>query len=268
MSAGQAGLILDSPRRRHLFQGLVVLFGLMMIFIPGLGFLDLPSIIPAAGLNNQGPFDAAHGIVTVVLVAAAFLAQARAPETKIAGLQAVAVTAVAVALSALAGLDLEMLIQACILAALVAILLPLHPARRQFLARGALNLPMAAIALAGAVPLIFYALTMASRTRGNVLPYLGATPPVDGPNDWLNFTGLAIGIGCVALLAALRTQGWRIPAWSAATAGALLAISWILHPGRSGSEPLAAAVVLIIWSLAFVAVSEWQSPRADRHQLV
>lgn len=260
-AANQAAIADEARRRRYVFRGLVILFGLMMIFIPGAGFLDLPSIIPAAGFANQGPFDAAHGIVTVVLVGAAFLAQARAPKVKVAGLQQAAVMVAAVALSALAGLDFATLLSACVLAALVAVLLPLHPARRQFLARGRLSLPMASLAVAGALPLMVYALAMAARTRAHLLPYPGSIPTEEGPNDWLNFTAVAMGIGFVAVLAALRTQGWRIPAWSAAVASLLLAVSWILHPGKAGSEPLVAAGLLIVWGVVLLATSEWESRR-------
>lgn len=256
-SASEARRFHDARWRRRLFRSLTILFGLMMIFIPGAGLVDLQSIIPGVGLPKQGPFDAAHGIVTVVFVAGALFAQARAPQLKIAGLQQLALTAVAIVLSALVGLDAVTLVEACVLAVVVAVLLPLHPARRQFLARGRTSLSTATLALAGAIPLVVYALTMAARTRAHELPYPGASE--DGPNDWLNFTAVALSIGLVAGLAALRTQGWRIPAWSAAAAALLLAVSWLFYPGRGGSEPFPAAALLALWSVGLLAVSEWDS---------
>ncbi|HEY8741298.1 MAG TPA: hypothetical protein VIN56_11970 [Candidatus Dormibacteraeota bacterium] len=90
---------------RTVFRALLVLFSFMMLFIPGLGLLDLPSIFPGLGLANQAPFDVAHGIVTVLLITPALLAQLLSPQSKIAAIQQLAAIAVALAVTGLAGLD-------------------------------------------------------------------------------------------------------------------------------------------------------------------
>ena len=247
-------------QRRIVYTGLLILFTILMSYIPGLGIVDLTSIIPGAGLLKQAPFDVAHGVVTVLLITTALVAQLRAPEAKIAALQQIAVCVIGLLAVEAAGRDLEVFALPEILAiGFLGVLVPLHPARATFLDRGLVSYPILGVACAGAVPLLIYAVKMSAHTLAHLPPYPGATE--DGPSDWLNFSGAAVGIALVALLSALRTKGWRIPAWSAGLGSMVLGLEWIIHPSSPGSEPAAMAFLAIMWGVVLVATAEWQALR-------
>jgi len=80
--------------------------------------------------------------------------------------------------------------------------------------------------------------------------------------SWM--AALAIAIVLVGLLAALRTRGWRIPAWSAGTAAAVFGLASIVFPDQRGAEGRGWGGVALAGGVLFIAVAELESRRAPR----
>lgn len=152
--------------------------------------------------------------------------------------------------------DSQDLIAALILLPTLGILLALHPARKDFLRRGASISPvLLAVAAAAGVPLIAYALHMGAEAQE-------LTGPPHHVQRLSTMSALAIAILLIGLLAGLGTQGWRIPAWCAASALAVLGVASVLfrdHPGAAGRTW---GVLAVAGGIVFVAAAAWESKRA------
>jgi hypothetical protein len=104
--------------------------------------------------------------------------------------------------------------------ATVGLLLPVG-----LLARGGpASRPLTALAAAAAAPWLAYGWRMAANQRAGLPP---ADAETAGLHHWTAAAALAGAVVLVALLAALRTRGWRVPAWSAAAAAACGSASWM-----------------------------------------
>lgn len=175
----------------------------------------------------------------------------RSPVKAVAGLQQVGAGVVAYAVAG-AIADRGYLVLAALLAAVLAALLLLHPVGGTFLALpDDVSSMLAGLAVLPAVPFALYALyalDAAAKQRDGA-------PPVDhhaGLGSWAGLTAMGIGIALVAVLAALRTTGWRVPLWSAAGASTVWGIGCVVHPGVPGSEGRLWGLLAVAWALAFV----------------
>jgi hypothetical protein len=142
-----------------------------------------------------------------------------------------------------------------------AVLLVLHPDRSGVLrpSRGRTSVPLAALALIGAVPWLWYASTMARFERTG----LAFDPHVE-QDHWTTMAAMAIGIVLVALLSALRFLGWRISAWSAGAGAILYGLISAVYPHRPGAEGTPWAIVAIAGGLVFIGVAEREARRTER----
>jgi hypothetical protein len=73
---------------------------------------------------------------------------------------------------------------------------------------------------------------------------------------------LAVGIELTALLAALRTPGWRIASWSAATAMIVFGVASVLFPDHPASVGSLWGGLAIAGGVLFAAVAEWEARRS------
>jgi hypothetical protein len=128
----------------------------------------------------------------------------------------------------------------------------LHPARGQ-LARVRLRADryIAALALIIAGPLLVYAVGQL-RLEGSAL-----TPAAHG-GHWTSMATVAALIGILALLAATRPRGWRVPAWSAGAAALLFGITSAVQPLAPSSIGPAWGALIAAWAVTFVVVTEWR----------
>lgn len=226
----------------------------------GVAFFGLVSLVlgwfqPLEGV--AGPVtDLGYGALVGIILALALLVQVRAPERKIAAMQqAVLVIPALLAGSAIAW-DPQDLVPALILLPTLGILLALHPARGRFLTRGASPSPaLALLAVAGGVPLVAYALHMGAEAR-----------ELSGPPHHVQrlstMAALAIAILLTGLLAALRTRGWTIPAWSAGSAVLVFGLASMAFPEHPGAEGRWWAGLAIAGGVLFIAAAEWEARRA------
>ncbi|MDP8977582.1 MAG: hypothetical protein M3N17_03205, partial [Actinomycetota bacterium] len=145
-----------SPARRMAFKVVAALTGLLAGFV----VFGLPSLISPWFASGDQVLHRAHdfgwGVLMGLIVSVGALAQLRRPEEKVAGVQQVAAAAVAFLFVQLLALVADAL--PIVLAVLAALLVYLHPARERVLRGPVRPSPaMAAVALVGAVPLLWYA---------------------------------------------------------------------------------------------------------------
>jgi peptidoglycan/LPS O-acetylase OafA/YrhL len=137
----------------------------------------------------------------------------------------------------------------------VGIAVALHPARREFLVRGAGFSPgLAAIAALWAGPLLAYALSMSEQARELSGP----------PHDIQRLTtmaAMAIAVGLVMVLAAFQTRGWRISAWCVGAAALVLGLGFLLFPNYRGSAGGGWGVFAAGSGLLLIVVAEVRAKR-------
>lgn len=111
------------------------------------------------------------------------------------------------------------------------------------------DLAPAALALAGAVPWVAYALTCAATARG------GRTISDDtwGLDHWPVQAATPLALVLVAALAASTLPGRRVAAWSAGATSALLGAFFWAYPEVVGSTARPWAVAAVLWGVALVA---------------
>ena len=238
----------------------VALVGALASLTINFGLIDL--IDGFTGYVDQARnqvLDVGWGALFGVILPLGLLAQLRRPERRIAGVQQTAVVALALAVAGAAGEQWRYLALAGGVAGLCAILLALHPARRTFLQRGRRPEPMLlALAAVATVPALVYAWRMASAARRGLPP---ADAVSNGLHHWTVMTALALVVPLLALLAAMGTSGWRIPAISASLGPGAWAISCLLAPVRApGSEGHAWAWTVLAWAGLTLSAAAW--PRA------
>ena len=121
------------------------------------------------------------------------------------------------------------------------------------------------VAAAGAVPWLVYAVATAANSRGRLPPDdLAARPQAGG---WAGGTVLALAVVLLALLAATRPPGWRVPLWSAAMASAAFGAVSLLNPAAPGSAGTAWGAAAVAWSLALLLTGEMSRDRTAAFDL-
>lgn len=193
-----------------------------------------------------------HDTMAAVLfcaILAGMLFQVRTPRSQVGGMQqTVAVLLGLNAVILLGNFFFPPMLIFLVLGILTAVL---HPAGRRLLPKfERLNVPMLGLGLVAAVPLIIYAIAQIGLQRLGV------------PNDthaefghWVVMAGYAVAIPLLALLAALRPSGWRVPAWSAGILAILFGLASLVMNGASAIEPLWGAAA-ILWGILFIGMSE------------
>jgi len=221
------------------------------MWLPALGLADLTTswFLEKSTLVH----DLGYGAITGILVPAGLLAQLRRPDVAIAGLQQVGACAIAYAVAGLFA-DRGYLVLAALVAAGLAVMLLVHPTGGTVFAVPDESSPLlAGLALLAAGPLALYAVRTAERQREGAAPvdfhaHLGS---------WGGLTAMAVGIVLVALVAAVRTKGWRVPAYSAAAAAAVWGLGNVLYPDELGSEGRGWGLLALAWAAVFALAAAW-----------
>jgi hypothetical protein len=183
----------------------------------GVTALTLQMWLAGRNYDTNPVLDLGFSALGVVIVTTGLVMQLWEPEHHIAGLQQTVIGLLALGIAGLLGRRVEPLVGAIILLGGTAILIALHPARREFIeipARPSRRL--IALALLAAVPVAVYAVAMldAARRAGPSC-FFGQCAFGDRLAE---MAALVIAIVLIALLAAARPGGWRITARSAGVA--------------------------------------------------
>jgi hypothetical protein len=139
--------------------------------------------------------------------------------------------------------------------ALMAALIWVHPDRTRLFRGARPSLPMLLLAGVAAVPLGWLSWTQLRLQL--VLPDI---EPHAAVGHWAGTAFLAAAVALLALLAALRAPGWRLPLWSAATALGLWAVASLLFPAAASTLNMTWAIAALAWLVAFVTAGlrSWQ----------
>jgi hypothetical protein len=228
------------------------------------GAFGLLSIVSALGVERtvHRLHDIGSGLVLAVLMAPAAFALVGAHRRSIAGMQ----QAAAVVIAATAGTVLSHTVNPFVGTLLVftVLLAALHPARERLLAvPGRPSWTMGAIAGGAAVALIPYAVNQAALQRWTV-----PSNPHAAEAHYGGMASMALALALVALVAALQTDGWRLPAWCAGLAAATFGIASMVTPHLEGSFGTAGGVSAVVAGTAFIAAAELQARRESRGQHV
>jgi hypothetical protein len=198
--------------------------------------------------------DLTFGFIFVPAVVG-MLAQVRRPSQNVAGMVMALIPWVGLLLAAIlsnAFVQVVLINPSRSAAAVTLIAALLHPTGRDFFRSfrvSRVNWPMLALVIIAAVPLLAFASTNIGLQGTG--PDVHATMGHYGFMAAFGFT--VIGVG---LLASLRPDGWRLPAWVAGLLPALLGAASMVYPDVSSSLDVVWAVAAIVWGVGFIAVAE------------
>ncbi len=184
-----------------------------------------------------------------ILIMVGFASQLRA--RRVAGLQQAILALLALAVAGLLAGRIEPFVGALLLLVAAAPVVVLHPARRQLLAAGeAVSRPLAALGAVAVVPAVAYATAMLHRARvAGPSCFLGRCAEGD---RFAETAALAVAVVLVALLASLRTAGWRLPAWCAGMAAIVFGVACLVFPQEEGALGAPWAVAAVVWGAACI----------------
>jgi hypothetical protein len=232
----------------------------ILVAVFGVVFFGLTSLVIAWFQEVEGVAgpvtDLGYGVLFGIILATGPLVQLRGPERKIAGVQQAFLVIPALVIGSAIASDSQNLVPALIVLPALGILLALHPAREEFLRRGAaVSRILLAIAVIGAVPLVAYALDMGTQAQDL------AGPP-HHVQRLSTMAAMAVAIVLTGLLAALQTRGWRLPAWSAGVAALMFGLASLVFPDQRGAVGRGWGGVAIAGGVLFIAAAEWEVRRA------
>jgi hypothetical protein len=233
----------------------------ILVAVYGVGFFGLTSLVLAWFEDVEGVAgpvtDLGYGVLVGIIQTTGLLVQLRGPERTIAGVQQTFLVIPALLIGSAIASDSQNLVPALILLPTIAILLALHPAREEFFRRGAApSRTLLAITVIGAVPLGAYALDMGAQARDLV-------GPPHHVQRLSTMAAMAVAIVLTGLLAALRTRGWRIPAWSAGVAAIMFGLGSVVFPDQPGAVGRGWGGMAIAGGVLFIAVAEWEARRTS-----
>jgi hypothetical protein len=255
------------PSRRIAFRA----WAAVLVIVFGVGFFGLISLAIGwfQGVEGvAGPVtELGYGALVGIILTMGLLVQLNAPERKIAGIQQAALVIPALLIGSAIATDSQNVVPAMILIPAVGILLALHPAREEFLRRGAAySRKLLAITILGAIPLIAYALDMGAQAQDLI-------GPPHHVQRLSTMAAMAIAIVLVGLLAAFKTRGWRIPAWGAGTAAIVFGLASMAFPDDPGAVGRGWGSLAIAGGVLFIAAAEsegrsgkcssWPAPCTD-----
>jgi hypothetical protein len=186
-----------------------------------------------------------------VLVTVGIASQVRRPQ--VAGVQQSVLALLTLAAAGLAGGRIEPSVGALVLLAATSPLARWHPDRpRLWTTDGPCSRPLLVLVLTAAAPATTYAVAMLERARAaGPSCFFGRCALGD---RYAEAAALAIAVVLVALLAALRTDGWRLPAWCAGTAAIVLGATSLTFPAEDGALGAGWAIATLVWGAACISV--------------
>ena len=189
--------------------------------------------------------EAGWGIVFGVLVPIALAVQIRRGGGPVAAVQQLVVVTASLALATLLTTKAHEWVLVLVVAAFTAVVVALHPARsRVFRAGGARDRMLAVLAALAVVPAGVYATDMAANRRAGL-----AGDNTLGFEHWTLQSALPICLVLLIALSALRTDGWRVPAASAAVGSVILGAVAIMAGDVPGDFGTGWAIAAIAWGV-------------------
>ena len=206
-------------------------------------------------VHNSGYAALSGAIITV-----GFLVQNWRPETKVSAFYQVVAAAIALVIAGLLSLSVFGVV-GLFIAIAAGVLLVLHPFRSVVLRpeREGFSAPLMALTALSAIPLVWFAVSMAEFQRTGVQ----ADPHV-GEGHWFTMAAMALAIPLAGALAAFKFRGWHITAWSAGAAAFLYGLASLIFPTLPGSEGAGWGIVAMLGGALFAGVAEWERRRTPQ----
>jgi len=236
------------------------LWATVLSLVFGIGFFGLTVLVigwfeKPFGVSTPVS-ELSHGALAGIIITVGLLVQLRSPARRIAGVQQAVLGILAFLITALIGSRQEPLQASLLFLAAVAILVVLHPARREFFKRGAgPTASLAAVCIVGAVPAVAYAINMLVQAR----QFVG---PPHHADRFAEMAAAAIGIVLVGVLACLKTKGWRISAWSAGAASIVVGAASVVFPDAPGTVGQVWGTLAVGAGGLFLALAELETLRS------
>jgi hypothetical protein len=202
---------------------------------------------------NHRTHDLTYGFLYTTIVVG-ILAQLRRPTHNVAGMVMALIPGFGLLLATLLSADGSVILSAervsvIAMAAFAALLHPTGGAFFRTFRVSRVNWVMLALVILPAVPLLAFVSTNI-RLQATVLDDHAAMGHY-GFMAAFSLTAIAVGV-----LASLRPDGWRLPAWVAGLLPALLGVTSLVYPDSSSSLGLVWALAAIAWGVVFVAAAE------------
>lgn len=235
---------------------------LLVSLVPNFGIVDLvTAIAPSGEWVPLRMLEAGWAIVFGVLFPVGFAAQLRRGGGPVASVQQLVVLTASLALATLLTTKPHEWLLVAFWAAVTAAVVALHPARSRVVAFGRpADLRLAALAAAALAPAGVYAAQMAAHYRAGL-----AGDDTNGFEHWTVQSAAAIAIVLLVALSAIKADGWRIPAISAAVSAALLGAPAIASDGGPADFSAGWGVAVLAWSaLVLLATASTDSARRRR----
>ena len=242
-----------APARGTLWLRVVAGFALLASLVVNFGVIDLiTAVAPSPEWEPVRMLEAGWGIVFGILLPIGFAAQFRRGGGPVATVQQLVVVTASLALATLLTLKAHEWLLVLFWAAMTAAIIALHPARSQVFALPRRADPvLAGTAALGLLPAAVYAAQMAANHRAGLIG-----DDTNGFEHWTVQAALPIALVLLVALSALKTDGWRIPAASAAISAALLGALAIADDGSLGDFATAWGIATLAWSaLIFAALA-------------
>jgi hypothetical protein len=223
--------------------------------VGGIGF-GLFTVVFGLVSPDQAPHAFHNPIVAsllIVLSAPPLIAIARAPERPIRPLVVLA----AIGVAALATMAMALTIDPFTLpfVVLVAVLWAVATDRADAFPAGAPSVAMLALSALAAAALGPYAVAQAELQRTDQVSEHAAF------FHWVEMAFYATAIPLLGLLAGLRPAAYRMAAWCAAVALAILGIASLVYGEYASALPVPMAWVVAVGSVVFIVVAEWEDRR-------
>jgi hypothetical protein len=209
-------------------------------------------------LSEEEKIHGYHNLVVggllAVLTAPPLIAAWRTPEGSARPLMHLAVLSIAGLITMALALEVDFFTLPVIV--LIGVLWVLRPTRERPFPPGRVSPILLLLVLAAAVPLVAYALGQAELQR------------VDSFSEhaerfhWVETSFYAIAILLLGLLAAMRPAAYRLSAWTAALALAIIGVASLALHGYPSALEVGWAWAAVVGSALFVGVAEWERRRA------
>jgi len=239
---------------------LSLLFGILFIGVTGLTI--------GLWLEHQNSVttpvsDLSFFALGAIIIGVGFVVQLRAPEHHVAGVQQAATGILALAVAGLIGAREEPLVGSLLFLLAASILVALHPARREvFKFAKSVSVRLAALSLLAALPAIGYAARMLVLARqAGASCFFGRCAHGD---RFAEMAASAVAIVLVGMLAALKTPGWRVSAWSAGAAAVVVGLASLALPDAPGALGQVWGAFAVAWGVLLVAMAEWEERQTTR----
>jgi hypothetical protein len=238
--------VIRRPARSAVPSRVIAAVGLMASLVAGFGVIDLvTALAPGPEWEALQMLEAGWGIVFGVLIPIALVVQLGRGAGPVAAVQQLVVVTASLALATLLTAKTREWLLVLVLAGFTAVVIALHPARsRVFRVGGACDRRLAALAALAAVPAGIYAVRMAANRRAGLIG-----DDTLGFEHWTVQSALSVCLVLLVALSAAKTDGWRVPAASAAVGSVTLGAVAIMAGDVPANVNPGWAIAAIVWGV-------------------